>query len=417
MKKDLELLPLQIITDNVAKYKDADCKVSLLASPESLDSFKVNVIDLDFKLLWKYDGSNFSKINDYKKLNNLKAMITKSKKTKFVFCYPSNLQFDRYHNKKHYYTDLKDIPNSLAEILNKELGCMMIPLIYENNKTTVKEKTLSSTFFFDYQGGDQKLKSDMSEHPVLFGVLNNYYTTLHFENSSELMSVLEEIGFVETEEAAPLWFDGVEFFNDVQLKQKREEKERQMKELDQAIRDIDLELLMNRRFKSILYTNGKELEHTVQEILEQVMDCRLSDFQDLKKEDFLIKKEDVSFIGEIKGVNTNVKNSFISQLDNHADERADNHPEEHLKRLLIINDQRDQDPATREPVAEEQIEKAKRSKCLIIRTPDLLKVYEMFKMGELTANQIYECFSENSGLFKTEMFLENKKRMEEADDK
>lgn len=410
MKKDLELLPLQIITDNVAKYNDAECKVSLLASPESLDSFKVNVIDLDFKLLWKYDGSNFSKINDYKKLNNLKAMITKSKKTKIVFCYPSNLQFDRYHNKKHYYTDLKDIPKSLAKILNEELGCMMIPLIYENNKTTVKGKELSSTFFFDYQGGDQKLKSDISERLVLFGVLNNFYTTLHFENSSELMSVLEEIGFVETEEAAPLWFGGVEFFNDVQLKQKREEKERQMKELDQAIRDIDLELLMNRRFKSILYTNGKELEHTVQEILEQVMDRRLSNFQDLKKEDFLIKKEAVSFIGEIKGVNTNVKNSFISQLDNHADERADNHPEENLKRLLIINDQRDKDPATREHVAEEQIEKARRSKCLIIRTPDLLKVYEMFKTGELTTSEICECFSENSGLFRIEMFSKNKKR-------
>ena len=66
--------------------------------------------------------------------------------------------------------------------------------------------------------------------------------------------------------------------------------------------------------KSVLYTNGDELVQVVFEILEELLGCDLSQFVDLKKEDFLFTIEDTTFIGEIKGVNSNVKNPNITQL-------------------------------------------------------------------------------------------------------
>ena len=40
-------------------------------------------------------------------------------------------------------------------------------------------------------------------------------------------------------------------------------------------------------------------------------------FIDEKKEDFLFDKEDICYIGKIKGVTSNIKSAHISQLDVH----------------------------------------------------------------------------------------------------
>ena len=58
-------------------------------------------------------------------------------------------------------------------------------------------------------------------------------------------------------------------------------------------------------------------------MLEKMLNYNLSEFKDDYKEDFLIEFNDITFIGEIKGVNSNLKNKHLSQLDDHVSDRED----------------------------------------------------------------------------------------------
>ena len=53
-----------------------------------------------------------------------------------------------------------------------------------------------------------------------------------------------------------------------------------------------------------------------------MLKCNLSTFVDEKKEDFIIKKENITFVGEIKGINSNVGYNNISQAERHKSEYA-----------------------------------------------------------------------------------------------
>ena len=47
-------------------------------------------------------------------------------------------------------------------------------------------------------------------------------------------------------------------------------------------------------------------------MLDELLDYDSSEFVDEGKEDFFIKKEDVTFIGEIKGVSSSIANKNVS---------------------------------------------------------------------------------------------------------
>ena len=94
-------------------------------------------------------------------------------------------------------------------------------------------------------------------------------------------------------------------------------------------------------------------------IEEKVLDCNLSGFIDEKNEDFLIQFQDVSFIGEIKGVTSNIKSENISQLDVHYQGYMDKLQEENrtetVKQILIMNPFRTKPLSERAEVHEKQI--------------------------------------------------------------
>ena len=143
-------------------------------------------------------------------------------------------------------------------------------------------------------------------------------------------------------------------------------------------------------------------------MLEALLDCDLSSFKDEKAEDFLIKKDKHTFIGEIKGVTSNVKSEHISQLDVHyqtyLDKLRENTEDEKVHQLLILNPLRNKPLQSREPVHEIQIKLAKRNECLIIETVTLLRIYEQFLMKKITSEQCMEVFSTETGLLSLEMF-------------
>lgn len=137
------------------------------------------------------------------------------------------------------------------------------------------------------------------------------------------------------------------------------------------------------------------------EILENIFNCNLSDFEDLHDEDFRIKIYDNILIGEIKGVKTNVKNEHVAQVENHRQRYLDKHEEINLKNtkpVLIINYQREKPPQDRDKIDQRQINLANNYGVLIIDFYSLLKVYEHYVSGNISPENLKNYFISHKGL-------------------
>ena len=147
--------------------------------------------------------------------------------------------------------------------------------------------------------------------------------------------------------------------------------------------------------------------------LSKILNCDLSGFHDEKREDFLIKLPKYTFIGEIKGVTSNVKYEHISQLELHyrsyLDDLEEEKSTETVKQLLIINPFRTKPLNEREPVHSAQIDLAIRNNCLIIETDTLLRVFEKFCNKEINVRQCQDVFASKTGLLRPEDFNPNGK--------
>lgn len=129
--------------------------------------------------------------------------------------------------------------------------------------------------------------------------------------------------------------------------------------------------------------------------------CDLSQFEDKKKEDFLIEMNGFVFIGEIKGVNHNVKSENISQLDVHYQGYLEDNEDKNsdcVKALLIMNHQKNKALSAREPVHERQISLAERNGSLIIETITLLRMFEKYLAGSLSHEECLVLLKINTGL-------------------
>ena len=106
------------------------------------------------------------------------------------------------------------------------------------------------------------------------------------------------------------------------------------------------------------------------------------------------------FIGEIKGVNHNVKSENVSQLDVHYQSFLEDSgkSENHVFALLIMNHQKNKDLTKREPVHENQVKLAKRNGSLIIDTFVLLKLFEKYKSEEISREYCMQLLKNNTGI-------------------
>ena len=161
-------------------------------------------------------------------------------------------------------------------------------------------------------------------------------------------------------------------------------------------------LQQNLHYKSILYNNSNALVTVVFEILEYIFDVSLADFNDEQKEDFLFVKDAVTFIGEIKGVTSNVKYEHISQLEVHyskyLDQLQEKNKTEQIKKILIMNYERTKDIMIRDDINQMQIDLAKKNETLIIDTKSLLSIYEKTLQGKLEKTNVIDYIKNNSGL-------------------
>ena len=228
-------------------------------------------------------------------------------------------------------------------------------------------------------------------------------TTLDVCRSIETLQIfVKEIFEPSEREVTPEWMNTIVFADDNEQVVIIEQSNAEIEAAKNKIIAAEEKLAENSKFKSILYTNGDELVSVVYEILEQLLNVDLSEFVDVNKEDFLIRLSECTFIGEIKGVTSNVKNENVAQIEQHYQEYMDKLEEEQcsevVKQLLIMNPFRTKPINQREPINEKQISLAIRNGCLIIETITLLRVFEKFLTGEITSERCFEVFASKTGL-------------------
>lgn len=403
---------IQILTygGKTDKFSNENIIMHKFHDAQSLDEFEVNIINLDDEYMWRNSGNGKDSINVIKDINSLSIMIQHCKKTKILILYPQNLVYQYYFVNGNYQhsCELKDMLKHLQIILQYiHLSLGQIYLIYENTKTYISGKEIDAAFTFYDLKDNVLLRTEKSQKPTAVTLGDNMIlSTLKIKNYEELMNLLLELKLIHNRQNIPSWLKEVKMFDDNEQLKIVEDNNRIIKLANNNILEAHRKIEKNDEFKSILYTNSNELVKVVFEILEIMLGCDLSEFNDEKKEDFLFEIDGFMFIGEIKGVNHNVKSENISQLDVHYQgylEENEDISEDQIKALLVINHQRNKPLSERESVHEQQINLACRNGSLIIETITLLKLFEKYLSGALTREECIELLKTNEGLLTIEV--------------
>ena len=406
---------IQILTylGNEKQYKAEGIRLSKLSEPDSFDCYDINVINLNDENIWRYKGSKTDKCNISTDLSNLGVIIKRTKKSKCIVVMPQNHEFLYYESSYggyNYHEELKNIPTNVAGILADLASAFRyINLIYEPTLTKIGNNNCEGVFYFDNDSSNtvltQSIKSDKTTTIERDGII---FTSLNFTNAASIIEFVDYIGLMNAdEEAVPEWLNEVELFDDKQQKMAIVNSEAIIKEQQNVIESAEKVLEQNNHFKSILYTQSQELVEVVFEILEDMLGFDLSNFKDEHKEDFLYETEELSYIGEIKGVNTNVRSEHVSQLDVHYQGYLDNNSDKAdcTKAWLIMNHQRKTPVKDRKEIHDTQVNLAKRNGSLIIDTYTLLKMYERYKSDEFSREQCLNYMCTETGVLHWEDIL------------
>lgn len=411
-------MKIQVISYNKnLKYRDDhEFTFSSLGSPETLDAFDINIISLQTELMWKYDGTNANFVDCYNDLQSLKALINRVNKSKVIIFFPQNYTYSYglYGGSYSYEKQLKDMIPNMKEILKFIIPeNILYELIYENSTTTCNGMTFKSAFCFSHPiKREQSLTKCLgSECATTYLVNSNLiFTTLDLCNPiGKLNHFLVETGLLINRSDIPIWINDFEFFDDSVQKNIVSEAETEIENQKQIIQSANNKLNENLRYKSILYESGDKLVEVVFDILEKMLNCSLADFVDEKKEDFRITLDEVTFIGEIKGITSNVRSENVSQLDVHCQSYSDLLQEigktENIKGILIVNPFRGKPITARDEVHENQIKIANRNGSLIVTTETLLHLFVAFLENKITSDEVINLFKNKIGLLKVSDFI------------
>ena len=399
-------MKIQIISySTIFKINDPhmSCTISTFERPKSFDEFDINVIDLNSPNLWSFSPEYQKCTEAVYHLKTLKEIMRNSKRGIFIIIMPANIKVSVHYS--GCYTNQTVVIKDILKQVDQELSTLAlsnIKLRYEISTTTINERNFYSDFIFDNVEEETIKWSNGGKSTIVKHNERLYLTTLLIKNATNDLEIL--ISFIVSrfkKSDVPDWFNSLEYFDDAALKNKRSE----LLNMYRQIKDIDRRIDKNNRFKSILYSNGDELIDVVKGILVDIFKLQDDHFIDVKKEDFRFKFRDINFIVEIKGINTNVKNSNIAQCKKHVTDfliAEDTMSPNNVKGLLIINPQRDIEPRKREPIHADQINYAKSEGILIITTLELLKLYQAYTKDEVVSNKCFETFKNNVGEFKFE---------------
>ena len=319
--------------------------------------------------------------------------------------------------------------DDVRDIVGDLWPCVGFTLSYENTTTRVGKCQLPASFHFilppaissaipgdnPFAGArrpadrpDVLLRSVKSEKITALKNDRVAFCTLRVESYPQLEELLLEIGYLPKPcgQQLPDWLAELTAFDDAVRREQIARSRETIARLEAGIDEARQALERNNRYKSVLVESGDALVSVVFEMLERILDVDLSHFKDDFREDFRVGAGDVTLIGEIKGVSTNVRSEHVSQLEVHVqsylDELRDEGREETVRALLIIAHERSKPLADRQPVSEAQVALARRNGSLIVETRTLLRLFERVTDGTLSHEQARRILTENTGLLSLE---------------
>lgn len=363
---------------------------SKLNNPRDFDDFDLNFIDLDDYNIWNiigYKSRDYG--SDYKKDFDTICGMIKNTKANVLISLPQN------------YAGSLNIKNYIGKLIYtlNVIYPRSLDLVFGPTSTELSSLKGSSDFVFINNDNDVVMtKSKIGNKPTTIKNENIMFTTMSIADYDTLEEFLIETKLKKViSESSPEWMNEIKMFDDDEQFEIIKSKEQEIAELMKKISDAEAILKENDKFKSILYTQSDELVEVVFEIFQELLDINLSEFVDKKIEDISFEVDGKIFVGEVKGITSNVKTPNLSQLDNHYTLYMEEHPtynEEDVFRLLIINHQRKKAILDREPIHESQIKFAEEKyKILIIETTELLKLLEQYRSNTITRVDIIKMFT------------------------
>lgn len=414
---------IQLITENNNLKEQAknnsEFKVNCLKNIESMDEYDINIIDLNSENLWYNKEVNQESINEINDLKHLKNTIENSLSSKMLIILPQNLNYfwHKYNNKYLNEEQLKNEVKLIKKIINENIYCFPFDLYYEKSITQIGDKRISSDFCFNNkQIVDTKwtickvteiLSSNKSKKINTIKVDDKIYiTSLNINENIDL--IIEFLKYIKiynaNEEIIPKWIKDINILNDIEIKKQLSQIEENILKLEQNKVHIKEAIHENNKIKSILYETDKKLQNKIIEILNEMLDYNDDNFIDEMEEDFRIKKENITFIVETKGLKRNIAGTDVSKTFNHVlmyEEKLQEIGEkENVKGIFIVATQRDRCLQEREKTPDRQISIAERNNILIIRTEELLKLFEAFRNKKIKTEKIIKLFNEQIGEFK-----------------
>lgn len=419
---------IQIITGN-ARNKNINMKfeenteytVSDFKKPGVFDDFELNVLDLSFEELWT------SKINDIEYNNNIDidmikdlkhyhTMLKNNKDTKILIVLPQNITlkycWDWSEEEYIMSEDLKNLTFFISQIVFENVYNYWLRLNFGCNSINLNRLDITADFYFDEKEIEEEqkiLKSDTSSKLTTIRAEENiYFTTLNLMKSREVLEAfLEKTNILNksNEEKEPEWFNDIKILDDVDIENEVSQIEEEITRLQKKKENKLIKLEENKEIKSVLYQTGKKLQKIANKMLDEMLEYEDKEFIDEMEEDYRICKGENTFLIETKGLLRNVNGNDISKTDCHVQIYIDKLEEEgkdkeKVKGIFIVANQRNRRIEERDKLPERQIILAEKYNILIIRTEQLLKLYEDFINKNIKTQEIIKLFKTQIGEFK-----------------
>ena len=391
--------------------------VSEFKKPGVFDDFELNVLDLSFSELWESKKECINEINMIKDLKHYYTMFENNKDTKILVVLPQNIMFKYYWNWNEKYIkseDLKNLTYFISKIVYENVYEYSFKLNFGCNSINLNKLKITADFYFDdtwFKEEQKILKSDKSNKLTTIRAEENiYFTTLDLMKSKEILEAfLEKTKIIDAsnEEEEPEWFNDIKILDDVDIENEVSQIEEEITKLQKTKENKLIKLEENKEIKSILYQTDKKLQTIVIKMLNEMLEYEDKEFIDEMEEDYRICKGENTFLIETKGLLRNIKGTDISKTDNHVqryidklEEEGKDQDKEKVKGIFIVANQRNRKIKERDKLPTRQIELAENYNILIIRTEQLLKLYEDFINKNIKTQEIIELFKTQIGEFK-----------------
>ncbi|WP_271400686.1 hypothetical protein [Salinicoccus roseus] len=375
--------------------------------------YDLNILDFRAPSFWSFIKNNTSNSTSQIAFLNKHILMQSnlqnvmSKKALIFVILPQNIEIpfgerkgvDRWLKGKYESSlELRRMINEISAFFSAVFR-IEVDMDYKSYEYDIQGENIKADFYIKNSETNYNVIKKANNRIIAFNYNNFIFTTLNVTKETQLSKILGDLNIIsEPNSDVPSWFKEVKMFDDLDLVARIHQNKLTIKENLEENEKLNNKLKTNERYKSILYKSGEPLVQQVVDILEKLFEKKFGTFIDEKKEDFLFEHGDDKFIIEIKGVNSNVKSSNISQLDRHYLnylEANDVSKEEsqNIYKLLIINHQKNKKLNDRAEVHKNQIHDAeKKYEVLIVDAITLLKLLELKFNDEIDANKVAEMF-------------------------